>query len=113
MHRLSTPAARNPVAEVCYKVVSQIFVIVHPSLVKHLCVSPVAAAAGCNTELSDTAVSPMPQLLAAAWLLRALSERCTLRFAGRLALAQGLRFLGPTGVPTNLRMFQTPRRQMC
>ncbi len=37
------------------------------------------------------------QLLAALWLLRALGERCTLRFAGRLALAQGLRFLGPTG----------------
>lgn len=54
----------------------------------------------------------MPQLLAAAWLLRALGERCTLLFAGRLALAQGLRFLGPTGAPTNLPMFQTPGLQV-
>ena len=63
---------------------------------------PVAAAARSNTLLSDNPVFRMPQLLAAVWLLRALSERCTLRFAGRLALAQGLRFLGPTGAPTKL-----------
>lgn len=68
-------------------------------MVKCLGVSLVAAAARHNTELADTPVSLMPQLLAAAWLLRALSERCTLRFAGRLALAQGVRFLGPTGAP--------------
>ncbi len=45
------------------------------------------------------------QLLAALWLLRALSRRCRLRFAGRVALAQGVRFLGPTGAPC------TPQRR--
>lgn len=43
------------------------------------------------------------QLLAALWLLRALSRRCRLRFAGRVALAQGVRFLGPTGAPCSLQ----------
>ena len=51
----------------------------------------------------------MSQLMAAAWLLRALSERCTLRFAGRLALAQGLRFLGPTGAFPKLLHYQLDR----
>lgn len=52
-----------------------------------------------------------PQLLAAAWLLRALSERCTLRFAGRLALAQGLRFLRPTGACSKLDMCRVLDRE--
>ncbi|KAK9837241.1 hypothetical protein WJX81_001184 [Elliptochloris bilobata] len=76
--------------------------------------TPLAATLGCNA--LNLALDPLlifaagwgvagaaqatvlAELLAAAWLLRALSKRCALRFAGRLALAQGLRFLGPTGL---------------